>query len=258
MPPPKRSYEIIIADKPYPIDWPTYNFRDAGGFDATFEGCTPHSGGRCGPGGTPYAPAKGLGNNRTRIRKRRINERSLAAAQAVIKQFVVHLDGCAHAEMCFNVLHNERGLSCHFILDNDGTLYQTCDLIDCAYHAAGMNESSIGIEISNRGDAKKEPDFYDRKGTPRDVVTCTINGHKYVAFDYTPPQYAAMEALGKFLARFLPGIKLHAPESAPGQAHWGTLYPQDTMATYLRSTYSGYIGHYHITERKWDPGPFDF
>jgi murein DD-endopeptidase MepM/ murein hydrolase activator NlpD len=260
MPPAKRNYEIIIADKGYPIDWPTYTFRDPDpGFDATKNSCTHHSGGRCGPGGTPFAPAKGLGNNTNRIRKRRINERSLQAAQSVIKQFVVHLDGCASAEMCFNVLHNERGLSCHFILDNDGTLYQTCDLIDCAYHAAGMNESSIGIELSNRGDAKKEPDFYSQPGRkPRDVVACSINGHKYVAFDFTPPQYLAMEALGKFVARFLPNIKLHSPESAPGQASWGTLYPQDLTGAYLRSTYSGYLGHYHITERKWDPGPFDF
>src|SRR5687767_3741833 len=109
------SNKLIIADKQYPIDWPTYNFRDPEGFDATTNGCTRHSRGQCGPGGSPYAPAKGLSGKVNRIRPRRIGERSLAAAQAVIRQFVVHLDGCAHAEMCFNVLHNERGLSCHFI-----------------------------------------------------------------------------------------------------------------------------------------------
>jgi N-acetylmuramoyl-L-alanine amidase len=257
MPP---SNQIIIADKAYSIDWPTINFRDPGGFDATSTTCTVHSRGQCGPGGAPYAPAKGLAGKTHRIRPRRIGERSLAAAQAVIKQFVIHLDGCAHAEMCFNVLHNERGLSCHFILDNDGTLYQTCDLIDCAYHAAGLNENSIGMEISNRGDAKKDPGYYDRAPShlKRDVVTCTINGHKYVAYDYTPQQYQGMEALGRFLAKYLTGIKTDYPQSSPGAQHWGTLHPQDLTGVYLRSTYSGYIGHYHITERKWDPGPFDF
>ena len=30
--------------------------------------------------------------------------------------------------MASSVLQNERGLSCHFLLDNDGTIYQTLDL----------------------------------------------------------------------------------------------------------------------------------
>jgi murein DD-endopeptidase MepM/ murein hydrolase activator NlpD len=261
MPPPKRSYHLIIADKECEIEWPTYTFRDQDpGFNATLETCTHHWQPRaCGPGGLPAAPAKGLSGRTQRYRKRHVSERTLAAAQAVIKQFVIHLDGCADALMCWNVLHNERGLSCHFILDNDGTLYQTLDLIDCGYHAAGLNETSIGIEICNRGDAKKYPTYYDRPGAiKRDVVTCTINGHKYAAFEYTKPQYAAMDALGKALAKHLPGIKQHYPQSSPGEAHWGTLYPDDVTGAQLRSSFSGYIGHYHITRNKWDPGPFDF
>ena len=262
MPAPKSSYHLVIAGKPFPIDGPTYTFEDADpGFNAHLTTCTlQHSGGRCGPGGGPFEPAKGLSGKTNRLRPRRIGERTVAAAQAVIKQFVIHLDGCLDAEMCFNVLHNERGLSCHFILDNDGTLYQTCDLIDCAYHAAGLNESSIGIEICNRGDAKKYPGFYDGRSNmpPRDVVTCTINGHKYIAYEYTKQQYDAMNVLGKALAKYLPGIKLDYPQSSPGAQHWGTMYPTDLTGVHLRSTFSGYLGHYHITSQKWDPGPFDF
>jgi murein DD-endopeptidase MepM/ murein hydrolase activator NlpD len=262
MPAPKSSYHLVIAGKHFPIDWPTYTFEDPDpGFNAHLTTCTlQHSRGRCGPGGAPYEPAKGLSGKTTRLRPRRIGERTVEAARAVIKQFVLHLDGCLDAEMCFNVLHNERGLSCHFILDNDGTLYQTCDLIDCAYHAAGLNESSIGIEICNRGDAKKYPNFYDGRPNqpPRDVVTCTVNGHKYIAYEYTKQQYDAMTVLGKALAKYLPGIKLDFPQSSPGMQHWGTLDPTDLTAARLRASYSGYIGHYHITSQKWDPGPFDF
>jgi hypothetical protein len=261
MPPRKSEYHLVIAGKHFPIDWPTYTFEDPDpGFNAHLTTCSRHSTRPCGPGGAPFEPAKGLSGKTNRLRPRRIGERSVAAAKAVIKQFVIHLDGCLDAEMCFNVLHNERGLSCHFILDNDGTLYQTCDLIDCAYHAAGLNETSIGIEICNRGDAKKYPNFYDGRANmpPRDVVTCTINGHKYIAYEYTKEQYDAMQALGKALAKHLPGIKLDFPQSSPGLQHWGTLYPTDLTGIHLRSTYSGYIGHYHITNQKWDPGPFDF
>ena len=49
------------------------------------------------------------------------------AVKSVIKQFVIHHDGCASADMCFNVLQNERGLSCHFLIDNDGTIFQTIE-----------------------------------------------------------------------------------------------------------------------------------
>ncbi len=260
MPPGKPSNQLIIADKAFPIDWPTYTFRDEGGYNAHSLTCDMRITSKCGPGGAPHSPAAGLSGKVNRFRKRHIGERSVAAAQAVIKQFVIHLDGCASAEMCFNVLHNERGLSCHFILDNDGTLYQTLDLIDCGYHAAGLNESSIGIEISNRGDAKKDPGYYDRAtgNLKRDVVACSINNSKYIAYDYTKPQYEAMYALGKALARYLPGIKLHYPQNTSGAPEWGTLYPGDESGVQLRSSYSGYLGHYHITQRKWDPGPFDF
>ena len=84
----------------------------------------------------------------------------LDAVKAVIKQFVIHHDGCTSADMCFTVLQNERGLSCHFLIDNDGTIYQTIDLALMAYHAAEWNTASIGVEFCNRGDAKKEPNYY--------------------------------------------------------------------------------------------------
>jgi N-acetyl-anhydromuramyl-L-alanine amidase AmpD/murein DD-endopeptidase MepM/ murein hydrolase activator NlpD len=262
--PPKGSNALIIADKAYSIDWPTVNMHDAGGFNAHTLGCATgfEGAGTCGPGGVPRAAAKGLEGKMQRYRARHItgNERSLRAAQAVIKQFVIHLDGCANAGMCFDVLHNERGLSCHFVLDNDGTIYQTLDLIDCAYHACGLNETSIGIEMCNRGNAAKEPNYYDRfpKELQREQVVCYINNEKYVAFDFTPQQYAAMEVLGKAIAKLLPGIKLDYPHAPSGEQSWATIDPTDLTSVRLRESYSGYIGHYHITNQKWDPGPFDF
>jgi hypothetical protein len=256
----KPSNKLVIGDQEFSIDWPTYNFRDADpGFNAYLETCTVHSGGRCGPGGAPYEPAKGLEGKTKRYRPRHYTEkRSPALAKALVKQFVVHLDGCINAEMCWNVLHNERGLSCHFILDNDGTIYQTLDLIDCAYHACGLNETSIGIEICNRGNAALYPNDYARQNMKRDVVVCEVNHEKYVAFDFTPEQYEGMVHLGKALARYLPGIKLSYPQTSGGEPIWNTLDPTDTTNVRLRESYSGYVGHYHLTTQKWDPGPFDF
>ena len=49
------------------------------------------------------------------------------------------------------MLHDLRGLSVHFMLDLDGTIYQTLDLKEGAWHATVANGRSIGIEIANIG-----------------------------------------------------------------------------------------------------------
>ena len=43
------------------------------------------------------------------------------------------------------------GLSAHFMIDADGTIYQTLDLVTRAYHAEEADTDSIGVEICNRG-----------------------------------------------------------------------------------------------------------
>src|SRR5207244_12790172 len=92
----------------------------------------------------------------------------------------------------------------------------------------------------------------------RQIVPCEVNGERYVAFEFTRAQLDAMVALGKALAHHLPNIKLDYPQSSPGIQSWKTLDPTDPTGAKLRRSYSGYIGHFHITTQKWDPGPFDF
>jgi hypothetical protein len=180
----------------------------------------------------------------------------LDAVKAVIKQFVIHHDGCSTADMCFSVLQNERGLSVHFLLDNDGTIYQTIDLGLMAYHAADWNLYSIGVELCNKGDALQYAKTYDdgRFGPKRDVRFCKINNSTIKAFDYTPAQYDAFSRLCKELLRLFPNLPAEYPQSSPGEQLWDTL-PSPNVE---RERYSGYLGHYHITQQKWDPGPFDF
>src|SRR6185295_14591240 len=55
------------------------------------------------------------------------------------------------SRQCFKVLHDNRDLSVHFMLDLDGTIYQTLDLKERAWHATTSNSRSIGIEIANIG-----------------------------------------------------------------------------------------------------------
>ena len=244
--------ELIIANQTFNIAAPVKNWTTTG-WDATVEGCIrpTHP---CKDGVTPYGTGTiNTGRRRyafrPRLRKYAKNP-PLDAVKAVLKQFVFHHDGCSNAAMCWEVLHNERGLSCHFIVDNDGTIYQTIDLAYMAYHAAEYNIGSIGVEISNRGDAAKDQGYYRKRHEKRDITSCTINNSKILCFDFTPEQYASMRQLCSDLTRLLPNLPIEYPQSAPGQQAWNTL--PDAFS------YSGYLGHYHCTARKWDPGPFDF
>lgn len=259
----RTSGNLIIANQVFKIDAPLINYLEPPFWDATKEYCEPtmtEAAPKC-VGGAPYGLV-GVGpytkrySTRPALRSYYSNGKSppLEAVKAVIKQFVIHHDGCTSADMCFNVLQNERGLSVHFLIDNDGTIYQTIDLALMAYHAADWNINSIGVELCNKGDAKTYPGVYDgnKHGPKRDLKACKINGHTFLAYDYTIQQYDALRALGRALTRLLPNLPAEFPQSSPGQQSW------DTMPATQTFSFAGYIGHYHLTAQKWDPGWFDF
>ena len=75
----------------------------------------------------------------------------LPLLQRVVDQFVVHFDVSGTSRECFKTLHDLRGLSVHFMLDLDGTIYQTLDVKERAWHATTSNTRSVGIEIANVG-----------------------------------------------------------------------------------------------------------
>src|SRR5688500_12790599 len=245
--------ELIIANQVFNIDAPVVNWHQ-NGWDATAERCVQPSHPCSGPGAYG-ANAKNKSPRRYALRpmlRKYQKNPPLDATKASIKQFVLHHDGCWSAEMCWNVLHNERGLSCHFLIDNDGTIFQTIDLAYMAYHAAEFNVSSIGVEFCSRGDATKDPNAgeYRKRGMKRDTVPCKINGHTIMSYQFAPAQYEAFRTLARSLTRLLPNLPVEYPQHLPGKQSW------DTMPTALG--YAGYMGHYHCTTRKWDPGPFDF
>lgn len=255
----KPSGNLIIANQTFHVDAPVINYREPPFWDATREVCQPtltDPSPAC-KGGVPY------GNLPRPYTRRFAYRRPLArygmnppldAVKAVIKQFVIHHDGCSSADMCFSVLQNERGLSCHFLIDNDGTIYQTIDLALMAYHASEWNTYSIGVEFSNRGDAKKEPNYYSsgRFGPQRKPIPVKINNNTILAFEFTKAQLDGFVSLCRALQRLLPNLPAEFPQASPGQQSWDTLPPSTTFG------FAGYIGHYHLTNQKWDPGPFDF
>lgn len=208
----------------------------------------------------------------------------LPLLQRVVDQFVYHYDVCGTSRQCFKVLHDLRGLSVHFLLDVDGTLYQTLDLKERAWHATSSNSRSVGIEIANMGaygNAEKSPfgEWYAKDATgktrltiperfgdgglytrgfvghPRknEPVVGTVQGRQLTQYDFTPQQYAALAKLTATLCKVFPKMKCDYPRDATGKLALQKL-PDDEL-----QKCNGLLGHWHIQTNKVDPGPaFDF
>lgn len=204
----------------------------------------------------------------------------LPTLQKVVDQFVLHFDVCGVSRTCFNVLHDHRGLSVHFMLDIDGTIYQTLDVKERAWHATTSNSRSVGIEIANMGAYTKVEGsalekWYERDAEGRtyiklperlgdggvrttnfvghparnEPVTGIVQGHKLIQYDYTPEQYQALAHLTAALTKVLPLIKCDYPRDAEGQLITRKLDDEALQ------NYQGVLGHYHIQTNKTDPGP---
>lgn len=197
----------------------------------------------------------------------------------MIDQFVIHFDVCGVSRQCFKVLQDMRGLSVHFMLDIDGTLYQTLDLRETAWHARQANSRSIGVEIANMGGytpgrASALDTWYAQDdlgwhiqiperlgeggvrtqgfvGRParNERIQGLVQGDAFEQFDFTPQQYDTLVKLAAALCRVLPRIEPDAPRDAHGRVRTDALSPEEF------EDFHGILGHLHVTRDKSDPGP---
>jgi N-acetyl-anhydromuramyl-L-alanine amidase AmpD len=201
-----------------------------------------------------------------------------------VDQLVFHYDVCGTSQQCFRVLQDMRGLSVHFMLDIDGTIYQTLDVKERAWHATTSNDRSIGVEIANIGaypapphqehattldqwyqqdpasgrTAIRLPDrlgdggvrtqgpFFPIRPSP---VTARLQGHDYQMYDFTAQQYHSLARLTATLCQVLPNIRCDYPRNEHGDLILEKL-DDETLAHY-----QGLLGHFHIQQNKIDPGP---
>ncbi|MBN2573011.1 MAG: N-acetylmuramoyl-L-alanine amidase [Deltaproteobacteria bacterium] len=247
-PQPTRGTAIIAAGQPFDVGRTVVLWNDDQGFDGYQTRCIDQTGGCCDFDSPRYGTRKG------------INKRTLAELQDVVSQFVLHFDGCVNSRSCFKSMHNRTrpgggsgcGLSAHFMIDTDGTIYQTLDLVERAYHAEQENSISVGVEICNRGrynpnEMHKLPAEWRTR--PRRIVV--INGARYDAYDFRPEQYESVVALTRTLLRIFPKMKPEVPEEN-GEVILDTL--ENPLA------FSGIVGHLHVDldKQKWDPGALDW
>lgn len=208
---------------------------------------------------------------------------SLPLLKDVVDQFVMHYDVCGVSQQCFKILHDHRGLSVHFMLDIDGTIYQTLDLKERAWHATISNSRSIGIEIAGIGAYPTDNDvldkwyfpaedggillrpprwlghlglrtvpFYGRPARPEPIVG-KIQGVELVQYDFTPEQYDSLIKLTATLCRIFPKLECNYPKDEQNQLISKVL-PEDQWREF-----QGVLGHYHVQKNKTDPGPaFDW
>jgi N-acetyl-anhydromuramyl-L-alanine amidase AmpD len=221
---------------------------------------------------------KGL--NPEQVEKVRGGGWELEALRSVVDQFVIHFDARGTSRGCFEVLHDRRGLSVHFMLDLDGTIYQTLDLKERAWHATIANDRSIGVEIANIGAYPvdraetleqwyaRDVDGHTRITIPgglehsgeRDAskplrpsrdepIVGTVQGQKLRQYDLTAQQYESLVKLTATLCTLFPKIACDYPHDASGKPVPHKL-PDDEL-----KRYQGILGHYHVQTNKVDPGP---
>lgn len=172
----------------------------------------------------------------------------------IVYQFALHHSGLYRSADTFETLQ-QRGLSVHFILDDNGTLYQTLDVRERAFHIGTNNAMSIGIEIDSKALASKYPDAYDEthqkkyKVGPRNTKTDVIHGMKIKGFDYSDAQYETLAKLAKTLVKIFPLIRQDFARKNGSIIKTELANPLD---------HKGFICHFQVTKNKIDPIAFDF
>jgi N-acetylmuramoyl-L-alanine amidase len=290
----RHGTEIMVCGQLYDIGVPVVLFTDPGGYDAyrverRFVPWEDSGWEKTAAAGVTEPARYNLRFNKTvkdtysndELEQIRGGGWTLPLLQQHVDQFVLHYDVCGTSRTCFRILHDFRGLSVHFMLDLDGTIYQTLDLKERAWHATISNDRSIGIEIANIGAyapsnaasplkdwyAKDEagktritipdrlgdggirtPDFIARPAIDEPIVG-TINGSKLQMYDFTPEQYKSLIRLTAALCTIFPDIHPDFPRDANGNVRTDVLSPEEWKS------FQGVLGHLHVQDNKADPGP---
>jgi N-acetyl-anhydromuramyl-L-alanine amidase AmpD len=281
---PTAAEEIQVCGRRFFVGTPVVLWTQPPGYDASSEharfGVDPA--GHAAPVGRRYQPGRKLAgaDGRTLVEP---GSEDLDRLRQVVDQLVLHYDAAGTSRRCYRVLQDERGLSVHFLLDVDGTIYQTLDLRDQAWHATKANPRSIGIEIANlgayprgqagvldrsyRADAAgprlvlpeddgeggvRSPGFVARPRRP-DRIRGVVQGAELEQFDFTPQQYDALAKLAAALCVVFPKIAPDVPRDERGEVRVTAL--SDTEF----ESFHGILGHFHVQANKQDPGPaFDW
>jgi N-acetyl-anhydromuramyl-L-alanine amidase AmpD len=286
--------EIVVCGQLFHTGTPVVLWTDPGGYDAyrterrfgPWSDASYESSKKDSPSIAANGPA------RYGIRRKQIDDATferirgggwdLPTLQKCVDQFVIHYDECGVSRICFKTLQDDRDLSVHFMIDIDGTVYQTLDLKERAWHATRSNDRSIGVEMANAG-SYANPIFvkqwYAKDANGKTFISIPqrfgdggvrvknqvyrpardqpvrgrIQGEMVAQYDYTPQQYAALTQLTAALCTVFPRITCDVPRDDKGNV------VNHVLSDAQWADYQGVLGHYHVQRDKPDPGPaFDW
>jgi N-acetyl-anhydromuramyl-L-alanine amidase AmpD len=146
-----------------------------------------------------------------------------------------------------------NGQSTHFIIDGNGTVYQTLDLTLQANQNPRWDAESITIHLTN-----PLPDLAGGEGVgghlDRREVTgrVSINGALRQSLTYTPAQHGALAALLRDLNDTFPGVAARYPATAVGEVIPNALALDPNSGG---GPFRGVVAHWHLDSGTWAPGP---
>ena len=162
-------------------------------------------------------------------------------------QFVNHWDATLSSERCAKIIE-KRGLSMHFLIDNDGTIYQLMDIQHPAFQAGTKfwNINSIGVEISNAFYMKYQNWYVKNNFGERPIMEgYKLNGRKVEKhLGFYEIQLKALAALWASIADAT-GIELEICKTKG--------YSNDCA----QGNFNGFINHYNLTTNKIDCASLD-
>lgn len=159
-------------------------------------------------------------------------------------EIVTHWDATLSAKHCIDILL-KRKISTHFVIDNDGTIYQLINLNDIAWHASGHNNHTVGIDISNAFYLKYQSYYEKNVGKPRPILRSELHGRDLGEhLGYYEEQLDSYGKLLKFLTNYY-----DIPSATPEVLG---VHPEAA-----KKEYRGVVSHYHLTKNKIDCAGLD-
>ena len=177
----------------------------------------------------------------------RAGAKNARARTAAVDLIVLHVTGGEGAPPQVYRTLTARGLSCDFVIDADGVIWQHSDPATvCTYHAGHVNGRSVGVEIVNHG-FTRDPKLLAKWSGLREQYETTIHGRKITMSRSHGAQHAATLALCDALTTRL-AIPRELPRGDTGKLRTGAMTRAEVAG------YRGVLGHFHLTTAKIDPG----
>ncbi len=305
----RKNDEIVVCGQLYHTGAPVVLWMDPGGYDAyrTERRFSPWDQASYEKSKPSVPEIAKNGPARFGIRKSQVDDETfqrirgggwdLKTLQQCVDQFVYHYDVAGVSRNCFRTLQDDRALSVQFMLDVDGTIYQTLDVKERAWQATKANSRSIGIEIANIGAYSTHPTTRRSGSTTRASDNPLSTWYRtepdgrvrIVLPPYAPndggirtPNFIGHPARNQPIVGEIQGHELRQYDLTPQQydslikltATLCTLFPKmncdaprETDGSVINhvlpdeqyDNYQGLLGHYHVQDNKTDPGPaFDW